>query len=185
MKGSSPSWPTYDPLVPDNRSPFEQSHRNEFNQTAVVHARERADSVESDETMLHKTAAADSPHETPSSMGALLNYQDNDTLNEHSFSKDTRQRLQEEKLSQHLKSLTEYNQFEMTAASADNILDAFGSQHQRDYTIQSNSSWLSSIVNSVASIFGAGYVGIPYALSLAGLPFGILLLIVMGVISGK
>jgi hypothetical protein len=52
-------------------------------------------------------------------------------------------------------------------------------------SFQTTSSWVSSIINSVASIFGAGYVGIPYALSLAGLPLGILLLIAMGIVSGK
>ena len=54
-----------------------------------------------------------------------------------------------------------------------------------DSSLQTSSSWVSSIINSVASIFGAGYVGIPYALSLAGLPLGILLLIVIAIISGK
>jgi hypothetical protein len=76
-------------------------------------------------------------------------------------------------------------QFEMTDASPDTTLNTAELEYQKEFDYHGNSSWLSSVFNSVASIFGAGYVGVPYALSLAGLPLGIILLISMGFISGK
>jgi hypothetical protein len=176
MKGDdASSWSTYEPLVPHQ----EDSSRPPSYQTAVVDARVEA-SEHSQEEIPEKreTYSKESFYETRQSIETSPTRHAVDV-------QDSLRHVQEEKLAQHPKLIYEYDQFEMSAESTDHILDAVGSEHQRDYATLSNSSWLSSILNSIASIFGAGYVGIPYALSLAGLPLGIILLIIMAIISGK
>ncbi|XP_029980826.1 putative sodium-coupled neutral amino acid transporter 11 [Sphaeramia orbicularis] len=48
---------------------------------------------------------------------------------------------------------------------------------------ESRSSTISASFNFINSIIGSGIIGLPYALNQAGLPFGLLLLIVVGVIT--
>lgn len=102
------------------------------------------------------------------------------------FSKAMGYSQQEESLKQATPSLRDSDPFlTSTKSLIDDESGFINFEDQTDNVSQSNSSWVSSVINSMASIFGAGYVGIPYALSLAGLPLGIVLMIVMAIISGK